>query len=162
MNRIEDDLKSALRRKPAPPGFAAKVFERIESEALNREDSLGLYPVMGAGGIPKGSPGFCVGGPIDPGRRDAAWRESKFTGQYHIAVKSHHWHLGEIESHNLDGLLCAATREPDWKAPATGFAGVRAASLAWTGSQRTACSRRCGFQTRLCLRTLCGSRPWSF
>jgi hypothetical protein len=26
-----------LRRKPAPPGFAAKVFERIESEALNKK-----------------------------------------------------------------------------------------------------------------------------
>jgi hypothetical protein len=37
MNHIEDDLKAALRRKPAPPGFAAKVFERIESEALNKK-----------------------------------------------------------------------------------------------------------------------------
>jgi hypothetical protein len=37
MNRIEDDLKAALRRKPAPPGFAAKVFERIGSEALNKK-----------------------------------------------------------------------------------------------------------------------------
>lgn len=30
MNDIEDDLKAALCRKPAPPGFAAKVFERME------------------------------------------------------------------------------------------------------------------------------------
>jgi hypothetical protein len=37
MNRIEDDLKAALCRKPAPPGFAAKVFERIESEALKKK-----------------------------------------------------------------------------------------------------------------------------
>jgi len=37
MNHIEDDLKAALRRKPAPPGFAAKVFEQIESEALNKK-----------------------------------------------------------------------------------------------------------------------------
>jgi hypothetical protein len=36
MNNIEDDLKAALSRKPAPSGFAAKVFERIESEALNK------------------------------------------------------------------------------------------------------------------------------
>jgi hypothetical protein len=35
MNHIEDDLKAALRRKSAPPEFAAKVLERIESEALN-------------------------------------------------------------------------------------------------------------------------------
>jgi hypothetical protein len=37
MNHIEDDLKAALRRKPAPPGLAAKVFERIEGEALNKK-----------------------------------------------------------------------------------------------------------------------------
>jgi hypothetical protein len=37
MNHIEDDLKAALRRKPAPPGFAAKVFERIEREASNKK-----------------------------------------------------------------------------------------------------------------------------
>jgi hypothetical protein len=37
MNHVEDDLKAALSRKPAPPGFAAKVFERIESEALNKK-----------------------------------------------------------------------------------------------------------------------------
>ena len=36
MNRIEDDLKAALRRKPAPPGFAAKVSERIENKALSK------------------------------------------------------------------------------------------------------------------------------
>jgi hypothetical protein len=35
MNPIENDLKSALRRKPAPPGFAAKVFEQIEGDALS-------------------------------------------------------------------------------------------------------------------------------
>ena len=34
MNRIEDDLKAALRRKPAPDGFAAKVLEKAESGAF--------------------------------------------------------------------------------------------------------------------------------
>jgi hypothetical protein len=36
MNHIEDDLKAALRRKPAPPGFAAKVMERIENGSFNQ------------------------------------------------------------------------------------------------------------------------------
>lgn len=43
MNPIEDDLKSALRRKPAPPGFAAKVFKRIESEALGKRAPRRLF-----------------------------------------------------------------------------------------------------------------------
>jgi hypothetical protein len=30
MDKIENDLKAALRRKQAPPGFAARVMERIE------------------------------------------------------------------------------------------------------------------------------------
>ena len=42
MNHIEDDLKAALRRKPAPPGFAAKVFERIENEALHKKAPRGF------------------------------------------------------------------------------------------------------------------------
>jgi hypothetical protein len=37
MNHIEDDLKAALSRKPAPPEFAARVFERIESEDLSKK-----------------------------------------------------------------------------------------------------------------------------
>lgn len=44
MHHIEDDLKTAFRRKPAPPGFAAKVFERIESEALNKKAPRSLFP----------------------------------------------------------------------------------------------------------------------
>ena len=32
MDKIENDLKAALRRKPAPPGFAARVMERIEED----------------------------------------------------------------------------------------------------------------------------------
>jgi len=36
MNHIEDDLKNALRRKPAPPGLAAKVFERAKDGSVNR------------------------------------------------------------------------------------------------------------------------------
>jgi hypothetical protein len=43
MKTIEDDLKTALRRKPAPPGFAAKVFERIGSEALGKRASRRLF-----------------------------------------------------------------------------------------------------------------------
>jgi hypothetical protein len=39
MHRIEDDLKAALRRKPAPPGFAAKVLERIEDDEFVRKNS---------------------------------------------------------------------------------------------------------------------------
>jgi hypothetical protein len=36
MSHIEDDLKTALRRKPAPPGLASKVFERIEKGEFER------------------------------------------------------------------------------------------------------------------------------
>jgi hypothetical protein len=36
MKRIEDDLKAALRRKPAPPGFAAKVFHRLEGSDFQK------------------------------------------------------------------------------------------------------------------------------
>lgn len=32
MNRIENDLKAALRRRPAPPGFVDRVLERIEND----------------------------------------------------------------------------------------------------------------------------------
>lgn len=32
MDRIENDLRAALRRKPAPPGFAARVMKRIEED----------------------------------------------------------------------------------------------------------------------------------
>ncbi len=33
MHEIEDRLRDALRRKPAPPGFAARVLSRLESAA---------------------------------------------------------------------------------------------------------------------------------
>jgi len=36
MNRIEDDLKAALRRKPAPPGFAAKVFDCVGASSVRK------------------------------------------------------------------------------------------------------------------------------
>ena len=39
MHRIEDDLKAALRRKPAPPGFAARVLRRIEDSKSSRKPS---------------------------------------------------------------------------------------------------------------------------
>jgi hypothetical protein len=39
MNRIEDDLKSALRRKPAPPGFAERVLSRVGDGAFNKKAS---------------------------------------------------------------------------------------------------------------------------
>lgn len=42
MHRIEDDLKAALRRKPAPPGFAASVLERIEDDEFVRKNSRRL------------------------------------------------------------------------------------------------------------------------
>lgn len=32
MDKIENDLKAALRRKPAPSGFAARVMERIDED----------------------------------------------------------------------------------------------------------------------------------
>jgi hypothetical protein len=44
MQRIEDDLKAALRRKPAPPGFAARVLERIEDNKSLRKPSR--HPIM--------------------------------------------------------------------------------------------------------------------
>jgi hypothetical protein len=43
MNNIEDDLKAALRRRPAPAGFAAKVFERIENESVGRRIHRRLF-----------------------------------------------------------------------------------------------------------------------
>jgi hypothetical protein len=43
MNRIEDDLKAALRHKPAPDGFAAKVLQRIENEALGKRAPRRLF-----------------------------------------------------------------------------------------------------------------------
>lgn len=42
MHRIEDDLKAALRRKPAPPGFAERILERIEEDKSLRRDFLRL------------------------------------------------------------------------------------------------------------------------
>jgi hypothetical protein len=36
MHPIEDDLKAALRRKPAPPGFTARVLARARSEGGRR------------------------------------------------------------------------------------------------------------------------------
>jgi hypothetical protein len=37
MHRIEDDLKAALRRKPAPPGFAERVLKRIEDSKSSKK-----------------------------------------------------------------------------------------------------------------------------
>lgn len=39
MHRIEDDLRAALRRKPAPPGFASRVLKRIEDGEFVRKNS---------------------------------------------------------------------------------------------------------------------------
>jgi len=36
MHCIENDLKTALRRKPAPPGFTAKVLKRIEDNKFDQ------------------------------------------------------------------------------------------------------------------------------
>ena len=35
MRQIEDDLKAALKRKAAPPGFEERLFERLETGAFN-------------------------------------------------------------------------------------------------------------------------------
>lgn len=39
MKQIENELKKALRRKPAPPGLAAKVLERIEDGRFKQNAS---------------------------------------------------------------------------------------------------------------------------
>ena len=44
MNRIEDELKAALRRKPAPPGFASRVLERIDDGTYARNASRDFAP----------------------------------------------------------------------------------------------------------------------
>jgi hypothetical protein len=44
MNRFEDELKAALRRKPAPPGFASKVLERIDEDTIARNASRRFVP----------------------------------------------------------------------------------------------------------------------
>jgi hypothetical protein len=44
MNSIEDELKTALRRKPAPPGFTERVFERIENDAFDKHSPRRLFP----------------------------------------------------------------------------------------------------------------------
>lgn len=32
-NELDDELRSALRREPAPPGFAERVLQRVEEQA---------------------------------------------------------------------------------------------------------------------------------
>lgn len=44
MNRIEDDLKAALRRKPAPPGFAERVMGRIEDNPIGQSSFRRFFP----------------------------------------------------------------------------------------------------------------------
>jgi hypothetical protein len=44
MNRIEDDLKAALRRKPAPPGFAAKVLDRVGEGSSHKRPTRHFLP----------------------------------------------------------------------------------------------------------------------
>jgi len=44
MRQIENDLKAALRRKPAPPGFAGRVLERIEDNKFARNSSRRFLP----------------------------------------------------------------------------------------------------------------------
>ena len=44
MNRIEDELKAALRRKPAPPGFALRVMGRIDDGTCAHNTSGGFTP----------------------------------------------------------------------------------------------------------------------
>jgi hypothetical protein len=44
MNRIEDDLKAALRRKPAPPGFADKILDRVNAGVSGERAGRRLWP----------------------------------------------------------------------------------------------------------------------
>ena len=53
MNYIEDDLKAALSRKPAPPGFAARVFERIESANLSKKTPRSFFQSWALGAFRK-------------------------------------------------------------------------------------------------------------
>ena len=43
MDPIEDELKGALLRKPAPPGLASGVFKRIESESWGSKPLHGIF-----------------------------------------------------------------------------------------------------------------------
>ncbi len=44
MDRMENDLKAALRRKPAPQGFTARVLERIERNESVRNITRRFLP----------------------------------------------------------------------------------------------------------------------
>jgi hypothetical protein len=44
MHEMESRLRSALRRRPAPPGFAARVLSRVQNEATPRPATLSRLP----------------------------------------------------------------------------------------------------------------------
>jgi hypothetical protein len=44
MYSIEDDLKAALRRKPAPPGFTAKVLDRVGDGSFRKKTNRRFLP----------------------------------------------------------------------------------------------------------------------
>jgi hypothetical protein len=48
MSRLEDELRQALRREPAPEGFAERVLRAAESRAAVREERGGLWARLGA------------------------------------------------------------------------------------------------------------------
>jgi hypothetical protein len=48
MNRLEDALREALRREPAPDGFAERVLRAAESRSEARVNSGGLWARLGA------------------------------------------------------------------------------------------------------------------
>ncbi len=48
MSRLEDALRDALRREPAPEGFAERVLRAAENPSAVRVDSGGLWARLGA------------------------------------------------------------------------------------------------------------------
>ena len=48
MSRLEDSLREALRREPAPEGFAERVLRAAESRPGVREEPGGLWARLGA------------------------------------------------------------------------------------------------------------------
>ncbi len=47
MNRLEDSLREALRREPAPEGFAERVLRAAETQSVARVDAGGLWARLG-------------------------------------------------------------------------------------------------------------------
>lgn len=48
MSRLDDALREALRREPAPDGFAERVLRSVGNPAAVSRDSVGLWARLGA------------------------------------------------------------------------------------------------------------------